>query len=175
MNFGGFIKNRRIQLNLTQAELSSFLHITPQGLSNYENGKTKVPLSLVLELCVSLKLDINDFFILKENVSNRNHDLADYNFDNVSKNIAFLRESNKLTLKELSKNVDISIKRLSDFELNNASPSIEEFISLCDYYKKPYDELFLITPKKKQTINQSLIRKEKLINFLLLQCVLLYF
>lgn len=110
MNFGGFIKNRRIQLNLTQAEISSFLHITPQGLSNYENGKTKVPLSLVLDLCASLKLDINDFFLLKENAPNSNPDLTDYNFDNISKNIAFLRESNKLTLKELSKNVNISIK-----------------------------------------------------------------
>lgn len=167
MNFGGFIKNRRIQLNLTQAELSSFLHITPQGLSNYENGKTKVPLSLVLDLCASLKLEINDFFILKENAPNSNRDLADYNFDNVSKNIAFLRENNKLTLKELSKNVNISIKRLSDFELNNASPSIEEFISLCDYYKKPYDELFLITSKK-ETSNKSVIYKKRKINKLLI-------
>lgn len=170
MNFGGFIKNRRIQLNLTQAELSSFLHITPQGLSNYENGKTKVPLSLVLELCASLNLDINDFFLLKENAPNSNPDLTDYNFDNISKNIAFLRESNKLTLKELSKNVNISIKRLSDFELNNASPSIEEFISLCDYYKKPYDELFLITPKK-ETNNNSVINKKRKINKLLIAAI----
>ena len=83
MNFGGFIKNRRIQLNLTQAEISSFLHITLQGLSNYENGKTKVPLSLVLDLCASLNLDINDLFLLKENAPNSNPDLTDYNFDNI--------------------------------------------------------------------------------------------
>ncbi len=170
MNFGGFIKNRRIQLDLTQAELSSFLHITPQGLSNYENGKTKVPLSLVLDLCVSLKMEINDFFLLNGNAINSNPDFTDYNFDNISKNIAFLRESNKLTLKELSKNVNISIKRLSDFELNNASPTIEEFIALCDYYKKPYDELFLITSKK-ETNNKPVINKKGKINKLLIASI----
>ena len=63
MKFGEFIKTRRVILKLTQAELSNFLHITPQCLSNYENDKTKIPLSIIIDLCYYLKISINDFLI----------------------------------------------------------------------------------------------------------------
>ena len=63
MKFGEFIKTRRVILKLTQAELSNFLHITLQCLSNYENDKTKIPLSIIIDLCYYLKISINDFLI----------------------------------------------------------------------------------------------------------------
>ena len=103
MKFGEFIKTRRIILRLTQAELSNFLHITPQCLSNYENDKTKIPLSIVLDLCCSLKISIDDFF--NKNITNEEVtlDFNKYNIDNIHKNLAYYREKSKLTLKELSK------------------------------------------------------------------------
>ena len=144
MKFGEFIKTRRIILRLTQAELSNFLHITPQCLSNYENDKTKIPLSIVLDLCCSLKISIDDFF--NKNITNEEVtlDFNKYNIDNIHKNLAYYREKSKLTLKELSKKIKISIQRLSDFELGKALPSIEEFITLCNFYNLNYEELFLV-------------------------------
>ena len=144
MKFGEFIKTRRVILKLTQAELSNFLHITPQCLSNYENDKTKIPLSIIIDLCYYLKISINDFF--NQNISNEEVtlDLNNYNIDNIYKNLAYYREKSKLTLKELSKKIKISIQRLSDFELGKALPSIEEFITLCNFYNLNYEELFLI-------------------------------
>lgn len=141
---GEFIKTRRVILKLTQAELSNFLHITPQCLSNYENDKTKIPLSIIIDLCYYLKISINDFF--NQNISNEEVtlDLNNYNIDNIYKNLAYYREKSKLTLKELSKKIKISIQRLSDFELGKALPSIEEFITLCNFYNLNYEELFLI-------------------------------
>ena len=144
MKFGEFIKTRRVILKLTQAELSNFLHITPQSLSNYENDKTKIPLSIIIDLCYYLKISINDFF--NQNISNEEVTLYlnNYNIDNIYKNLAYYREKSKLTLKELSKKIKISIQRLSDFELGKALPSIEEFITLCNFYNLNYEELFLI-------------------------------
>ena len=144
MKFGEFIKTRKVILKLTQAELSNFLHITPQCLSNYENDKTKIPLSIIIDLCYYLKISINDFF--NQNISNEEVtlDLNNYNIDNIYKNLAYYREKSKLTLKELSKKIKISIQRLSDFELGKALPSIEEFITLCNFYNLNYEELFLI-------------------------------
>ena len=144
MKFGEFIKTRRIILRLTQAELSNFLHITPQCLSNYENDKTKIPLSIVLDLCYSLKISIDDFF--NKNITNEEVtlDFNKYNIDNIHKNLAYYREKSKLTLKELSKKIKISIQRLSDFELDKTQPSIEEFIALCNCYNLNYEELFLV-------------------------------
>ena len=144
MKFGEFIKTRRIILKLTQAELSNFLHITPQCLSNYENDKTKIPLSIIMDLCFYLKISINDFF--NQNISNEEVTLGlnNYNIDNIYKNLAYYREKSKLTLKELSKKLKISIQRLSDFELGKTLPSIEEFITLCNFYNLNYEELFLI-------------------------------
>ena len=103
MKFGEFIKTRRVILKLTQAELSNFLHITPQCLSNYENDKTKIPLSIIIDLCYYLKISINDFF--NQNISNEEVtlDLNNYNIDNIYKNLAYYRGKSKLTLKELSK------------------------------------------------------------------------
>ena len=100
---GEFIKTRRVILKLTQAELSNFLHITPQCLSNYENDKTKMSLSIIIDLCYYLKISINDFF--NQNISNEEVtlDLNNYNIDNIYKNLAYYREKSKLTLKELSK------------------------------------------------------------------------
>lgn len=91
-----------------------------------------------------LKISINDFF--NQNISNEEVtlDLNNYNIDNIYKNLAYYREKSKLTLKELSKKIKISIQRLSDFELGKALPSIEEFITLCNFYNLNYEELFLI-------------------------------
>ena len=111
MKFGEFIKTRRVILKLTQAELSNFLHITPQCLSNYENDTTKIPLSIIIDLCYYLKISINDFF--NQNISNEEVtlDLNNYNIDNIYKNLVYYREKSKLTLKELSKKIKISIQR----------------------------------------------------------------
>ena len=143
MNYGEYIKQRRTFLKITQVELGNFLHITPQGLSNYEKGKSKIPLSLVLDLCFYLKVSINDFFNLKVIEDKEEINLDDYSFDSVQKNIAYYREKSKLTLKEVSKKLGISFQRLSDFELSKASPSIEEFISLAKFYNVNFDEFFL--------------------------------
>lgn len=144
MKLGEYIKQRRIFLKLTQSELSTLLHITPQCLSNYENEKTKIPLSIVLDLCYYLKININDFFTLASHNNESLINLNEYNLDNVHKNIAFYREKSKLTLKELSKKIGISIQRLSDFELDKASPSIDEYILICNFYQTNYDDMFLL-------------------------------
>ena len=143
MNYGDYIKQRRTFLKITQVELGNFLHITPQGLSNYEKGKSKIPLSLVLDFCFYLKVNINDFFNLKVIEDKEEINLDDYSFDSVQKNIAYYREKSKLTLKEASKKLGISFQRLSDFELGKASPSIDEFISLIKFYNVNFDEFFL--------------------------------
>lgn len=171
MKFGEFIKTRRVILKLTQAELSNFLHITPQCLSNYENDKTKIPLSIIIDLCYYLKISINDFF--NQNISNEEVtlDLNNYNIDNIYKNLAYYREKSKLTLKELSKKIKISIQRLSDFELGKALPSIEEFITLCNFYNLNYEELFLINnetnliPNNNQKITKQKPKKIFLCGF----------
>ena len=171
MKFGEFIKIRRVILKLTQAELSNFLHITPQCLSNYENDKTKIPLSIIIDLCYYLKISINDFF--NQNISNEEVtlDLNNYNIDNIYKNLAYYREKSKLTLKELSKKIKISIQRLSDFELGKALPSIEEFITLCNFYNLNYEELFLINnetyliPNNNQNITKQKPKKIFLCGF----------
>ncbi|MDD5932887.1 MAG: helix-turn-helix transcriptional regulator [bacterium] len=118
-----------------------------------------------------LKISINDFF--NQNISNEEVtlDLNNYNIDNIYKNLAYYREKSKLTLKELSKKIKISIQRLSDFELGKALPSIEEFITLCNFYNLNYEELFLINnetnliPNNNQKITKQKAKKIFLCGF----------
>ena len=62
--------------------------------------------------------------------------------------MAFLRKDKKLTLNTLSKLIGISVKKLSYFETDKSSPSIEEFITLATFYNLSYEELYFLIDKK---------------------------
>ncbi len=53
----------RESCNLTRAELAKFLGVAPTTVTNYETGRTPLPLKTFLRLCSIYQLDPNDFII----------------------------------------------------------------------------------------------------------------
>lgn len=57
---GKFIAERRRAINLTQYELAEKLNITDRAVSKWETGRAMPDSSLMLDLCLILKISVND-------------------------------------------------------------------------------------------------------------------
>lgn len=55
------IKEKRINLNITQVELASILNKPQSYVSKYESGNRRLDLIEFLEVCESLKIEPNEF------------------------------------------------------------------------------------------------------------------
>lgn len=60
IKIGRFIAQRRKQCNLTQLQLADQLGITDRAVSKWETGKSLPDSSIMLDLCETLKITVND-------------------------------------------------------------------------------------------------------------------
>lgn len=60
IKIGKFIAERRKLKNLTQAQLAEKLNITDRAVSKWENGRSLPDSSIMLELCETLEITVND-------------------------------------------------------------------------------------------------------------------
>lgn len=61
-DFGNYIKERRIELNLSQAEVAKRLNISQVAYGRYELGTRDAGIRLILEIASALDFDPADFF-----------------------------------------------------------------------------------------------------------------
>ena len=109
------IKTIRKKLEITQADLSNRLSISPTYLNLIESGKRKVNMDLLLRITNELKINISD--ISKKTDTNLYQNLMDLLGDNLFENLDIT-------------NFDVK-------ELINTNPSIAKaLIKLGDNYKK---------------------------------------
>lgn len=57
---GSLLKERRVELNHTSIEISSFIGISNNAFRNYEKGLRTIPLNVLYALCELYKLDIKE-------------------------------------------------------------------------------------------------------------------
>lgn len=55
-SLGSVLRDRRVELRLSQEHLAGMVEVTQSSISNYETGRTEAPLSLVLRLCHELSI-----------------------------------------------------------------------------------------------------------------------
>lgn len=60
IKIGKFIAQRRKECNLTQLQLADRLGITDRAVSKWETGKSLPDSSIMLDLCETLKITVND-------------------------------------------------------------------------------------------------------------------
>lgn len=149
-SYGTYIKELRKKVSLTQQDLADKLHLTSQSISFYENDKVSIPLNLVGDFANILNVDLTSFLNLKKEKNNDSADFNKFNSAKFAEYLAFLRKDKKLTLNTLSKLIGISVKKLSYFETDKSSPSIEEFITLATFYNLSYEELYFLIDKEER-------------------------
>lgn len=60
---GRHLKLKRVELGLTQTQLSKKIKVHPQYVSNWERGKCPPPLAKYKKLVKLLKIDLNELLI----------------------------------------------------------------------------------------------------------------
>ena len=83
LHIGQKIKDRRIQIGLSQSKISDKLGITFQQFQKYETGKNRIPVSRLYKLLNILEVSFEYFFIDLNEFLNENNNL---NSKNESKN-----------------------------------------------------------------------------------------
>jgi len=58
------VRDRRRELCLSQGDLASAVEVTQGSISNYENGRTEVPLSVLLMMCEQLRIQPMDIIAM---------------------------------------------------------------------------------------------------------------
>ena len=82
---GKFIKSKRKEIRLTQAELAEKLNVTNRSVSKWENGICMPDSSIIPELCDILNITINDLFSGEEVDKKNNEKILESNLLNVFK------------------------------------------------------------------------------------------
>lgn len=159
-DYGTFIRERRRELGISQAELSQSLGCSNQAVSKYENNQAKIYLALLDPLCKTLKLDIESF-ILKRKAMNTTLSL-DHDFSTATfvRSLAFLREKKHITQKALADDLHISSQKITKWEGGHSLPTIEEFVTLAQYYNIPLEKLYYsvfdTTPPQEAPLESSI-------------------
>ncbi len=67
LHFGEFIKEARLKKRMTQTEIARLIGVSQPYYNLIENGMRNVDLSLAMNLCRVLELDLNDFVSTYQN------------------------------------------------------------------------------------------------------------
>lgn len=54
---GGALRRRRLELGLSQEALAWSVEVTQGSISNYELGRSDIPLSVLVRVCEALEID----------------------------------------------------------------------------------------------------------------------
>ena len=148
MEFGKFLKNRRIRLNLSQNDLAEKISYSPQVISKWEKGLSYPSVETVFPLCQALKLSLKDFFLFDPSVPTRTLKEEDsFNEQDFSALVRVLRTRNRLTQKELANQVGLNAQTIIKLESGKTSPDIHLLQKLAEVLN--VDALYLYGYKEK--------------------------
>ena len=133
--FGEKIKNLRKQKGLTQTELAKKMGTTQSTIYKYEKGLRTIPLNVIEKFANVFETSVDLLLNTKEN---KNNDQGDIDTGNKIKG---LREANNLTRIEMSKELDIDVSSLANFETGVSKVPIDILIKFATYFNVSIDDL----------------------------------
>lgn len=161
INYGEYIKKRRVELNLSQSDLANVLSCSYQAISKYENNSVKVDISLISKLAKVLKVDLDSFLLKKYEKNNDYCDYFEFDYTKFLNKLNYLREKRCITQKELAKQVNISSSRISKLEKGNANLKAEEFLAFAKYFNCSYSSLYF--GMSEEELEKNIVEKENLL------------
>ena len=137
MEIGNRIRQRRKELGMTQEELASAVYVTPQAISQWENGKTVPDIYKIRLIADALKMDRAD--LIDDEVKNRPSWIVKdqfYSVDNMRRKLkAFAEEEG---LQETSRAIDYAeemhrgqYRKTSDWSEEKVPYIVHPFIMAC--------------------------------------------
>lgn len=176
LTYGEFIKKRRIELNLLQIDLASFLNVTPQTISKYENDECDVSFDLIGKLCKILKIDVSSYFYKINSYENKLAEKYGFDIKKFTFNLKNIRNELHIKQQSLIEKVNISSSRYSNIENGKSLPTYDEFLKLATFFNLKIDyfyfglnqtEIIVNELNNKKVDNKGNFLKNKNLNLIL--------
>jgi transcriptional regulator with XRE-family HTH domain len=154
VDYGQFIKDRRRALNLSQQDLATALSCTPQAVSKYESGQSKIYLGLLGSLCRCLQVDLESFL---SGVPEKHDSLCEekeFSPSRFAESIAFLREKQSLTQKGLAEKAGVTLQKVSKWETGKSLPTLAEFMTLTKVFGLSPSDFYFVDSEKESKLPQ---------------------
>lgn len=158
MNLGEFLKKRRLELNLSLANVGEAISYTPQAISRFEKGQVRVDICLLADLAKVLRCSVSSFFTLV--LVEKDDDFRDFDISSFAKALHFYREKELHTQVSLAKKLSVSKAKISKWEKGESLPTIEELKSLSEALNVDYETLYF--GKVPEEAHTQILKKQKI-------------
>lgn len=143
---GRFIKELRLEKNISQNQLSEEIHVTRQAISNWENGKAIPDSDILLTLSSLFKVSINEILSGERNTSESN--LQDITLQLIDENNDKRRKIKRILLTSTISIVSLFLIFLGFYFINNYnSIKVYSVRGQSENYKT-YNGIFVVTRNK---------------------------
>lgn len=143
---GKFIKELRIEKNISQNQLSEEIHVTRQAISNWENGKAIPDSDILLTLSSLFKVSINEILSGERNISESN--LQDITLQLIDENNDKRRKIKRILLTSTISIISLFLIFLGFYFINNYnSIKVYSVRGQSENYKT-YNGIFVVTRNK---------------------------
>lgn len=132
---GEKIKQLRKDKHITQSELAKYLNVTQSTIVAIEKGTRKLTLTKIQMLADYFETSVDILLDVDNELEKDSNDVKTGN------TIKMLREQHALTLAELSKELDIDISSLANFESGASKILIDILIKFANYFSVIVDSL----------------------------------
>lgn len=143
---GKFIKELRIEKNISQNQLSEEIHVTRQAISNWENGKAIPDSDILLTLSSLFKVSINEILSGERNTSESN--LQDITLQLIDENNKKKRKIKRILLTSTVTIVSIFLIFLGFYFINNYNSIKVYSVNGKSTSFKTYNGIFVTTRNK---------------------------
>lgn len=158
MNLGEFLKKRRLELNLSLANVGEAISYTPQAIFRFEKGQVRVDVCLLADLAKVLRCSVSSFFTLV--LVEKDDDFRDFDISSFAKALHFYREKELHTQVSLAKKLGVSKAKISKWEKGESLPTIEELKSLSEALNVDYETLYF--GKVPEEVHPQILKKQKI-------------
>lgn len=144
--FGKYLKQLRMSLNLSIRQLALCSGVSNSYISQIENGKRGIPNPEILKkLAPHLKVSYNELMqkagYIDDNNKNKTTDMENNNKSSFHKRLRKLRLDAGLDQVELAKILNVAKQTVSNWENGNRAPDHEMLIRIADFFNVTTDYL----------------------------------
>lgn len=134
------LKDIREDKDLTQNDIAKILNVKQPTYSSFENGTKIIPLKHLNTLSNFYNVSLDYLTGLSDKRENKNK-INELNKNTIGKNIKQIRIDNKLTLRELAKELKTSHSTINAYELGQTLILTAFAYQICKKYKVSLDWL----------------------------------
>lgn len=134
------LKDIREDKDLTQNDIAKILNVKQPTYSSFENGTKIIPLKHLNTLSNFYNVSLDYLTGLSDKRENKNK-INELNKNTIGKNIKQVRIDNKLTLRELAKELKTSHSTINAYELGQTLILTAFAYQICKKYKVSLDWL----------------------------------